>query len=268
MVNWKAPESTDRLIASLIVAHPGLKLDYRAMAIAFGQGASYDSIEGRFRRWRKMADELRGEVEARGISLTEFRGRNSLSGSSTPRTPRGPRNGVSKAGQSASSSRKDGRTVSTQKTPTRPMNNGSRASAIRGESLVQAIFVEDGSEEEQFKFKRESNEVVVHSGLATPVAESKDVIIVDSPVGGSALAAPRQLNPRLEKNARKTIVPDLPSISAGFEAGLPSSAGVGLSYLNYHTMDDMSQHLHGNLIGFDHLMDKVSSGSYIGGDVI
>ncbi|PYH77549.1 hypothetical protein BO82DRAFT_246753, partial [Aspergillus uvarum CBS 121591] len=153
MVNWKAPESTDRLLASLIVAHPGLKLDYKAMATAFGQGASYDSIEGRFRKWRKMADELRGELELRGINFTELRARNSSSGIMTPRTPRGPRNGVTKASQSVPSSsraRKDGRTIS-QKTPTRPAKSGSGTSGTHGGSLVQAIFVEDSTEEEDKK---------------------------------------------------------------------------------------------------------------------
>ena len=51
------------------------------MALMYGQGATYDAIEGRFRRFRRVADDLRAETESRGIDLS----------SSTPRTPRGAR---------------------------------------------------------------------------------------------------------------------------------------------------------------------------------
>ncbi|PYI30657.1 hypothetical protein BP00DRAFT_426365 [Aspergillus indologenus CBS 114.80] len=274
MVNWKAPESTDRLLASLIVAHPGLKLDYKAMATAFGQGASYDSIEGRFRKWRKMADELRGELELRGINFTELRARNSSSGIMSPRTPRGPRNGVTKASQSVPSSsraRKDGRTLS-QKTPTRPAKSGSSTRASHGGSLVQAIFVEDSTEEEDkkdLKFKRESSEAVPY-GLMTPGKEPDDLMIVDPPAGGGAgaLKSTRHGNTRSDKSAQKTLVPDLPTIS-GFEPrGHASSPSIDLNPSGLHPMDDIQQRLHGHVYAFDHLMDSVPSGSYLGGDVV
>ncbi|RAH67034.1 uncharacterized protein BO66DRAFT_355544 [Aspergillus aculeatinus CBS 121060] len=279
MVNWKAPESTDRLLASLIVAHPGLKLDYKAMATAFGQGASYDSIEGRFRKWRKMADELRGELDSRGINFTELRARNSSSGILTPRTPRGPRNGVTKASQptpSSSRARRDGRTIS-QKTPTRPAKGGSstRTPTSHGGSLVQAIFVEDSIEEEDKKdltFKRESSEAVPY-GLITPVKEPNDLMIVDSPAtggpGDTALATTRHGNARSDKRAQKALVPDLPIISGFEHGGHASSSSVGLHHSSgFHPMDDIQQRLHGHVFAFDHLLDSVPSGSYLGGDVV
>lgn len=49
------------------------------MALMYGQGATYDAIEGRFRRFRKIADDLRAEAQSRGVNIS----------SSTPRTPRG-----------------------------------------------------------------------------------------------------------------------------------------------------------------------------------
>lgn len=66
------------------------------MATMFGQGATYDAIEGRFRRYRKIADELRVEAQARGVDVSRA--------GAVPRTPRGPRNRVSKSTPSSSSS--------------------------------------------------------------------------------------------------------------------------------------------------------------------
>ncbi|KAI9931486.1 hypothetical protein ASPWEDRAFT_169669 [Aspergillus wentii DTO 134E9] len=90
MVNWKADDATDRLIAALIAAHPGLKIDYAAIAAMFGQDATYDAVEGRFRRYRKMADDLRSDARTRGIAIdAPSRSR----AAATPRTPRTPRTG-------------------------------------------------------------------------------------------------------------------------------------------------------------------------------
>ena len=64
----------------------------------FGQGATYDAIEGRFRRYRKIADELRSEAQARGVDISRA--------GAVPRTPRGPRSRVSKPTPSSSSSKR------------------------------------------------------------------------------------------------------------------------------------------------------------------
>lgn len=64
----------------------------------FGQGATYDAIEGRFRRYRKIADELRSEAHARGVDVSRA--------GAVPRTPRGPRSRVSKSTPSSSSSKR------------------------------------------------------------------------------------------------------------------------------------------------------------------
>lgn len=68
------------------------------MATMFGQGATYDAIEGRFRRYRKIADELRSEAHARGVDVSRA--------GAVPRTPRGPRSRVSKPTPSSSSSKR------------------------------------------------------------------------------------------------------------------------------------------------------------------
>ena len=122
MVNWKSAEAKDRLIASLFAGNPGLKvhfphrpqpmheqpdhmlthtllqLDYNSMATMFGQGASYDSVEHQFRRFRKLADEMKAEAQARGVDISRA--------GAVPRTPRGPRNRVSKSTPSSSSSKR------------------------------------------------------------------------------------------------------------------------------------------------------------------
>ncbi|RHZ72344.1 hypothetical protein CDV55_104374 [Aspergillus turcosus] len=205
MVNWKANESTDRLIAVLIAAHPGLKvstsspphklqahspqLEYQAMATLFGQGATYDAIEGRFRRYRKMADEVKAEALSKGI--TELpRGRNGTTGSSsgTPRTPRGPRGGITKPSSSSGTGRSRKSTVSqVLSTPTkRGRGGGSGNNNNNGMSFMEAIFLDDALSEEDTKMKSEAAEIltglvgnsaVVHdlTGASTPTASSASI---------------------------------------------------------------------------------------------
>ncbi|RPA99552.1 hypothetical protein L873DRAFT_890652 [Choiromyces venosus 120613-1] len=62
MVVWTA-ENCQRLLAALVSAHPELKLDYNAIAVLFGQGATYDSIAHRFRHIRAEAKTLRAQVK-------------------------------------------------------------------------------------------------------------------------------------------------------------------------------------------------------------
>ncbi|BCS18940.1 uncharacterized protein APUU_11768S [Aspergillus puulaauensis] len=69
MVNWKSGDSTNRLIAAIIAASPGNKIDYNAVAALFGQGATYDSIEGQCRKYRKMAEELRTDATKQRVSI-------------------------------------------------------------------------------------------------------------------------------------------------------------------------------------------------------
>ncbi|PYI03796.1 hypothetical protein BO78DRAFT_273652, partial [Aspergillus sclerotiicarbonarius CBS 121057] len=139
MVNWKLPESTDRLIAALIAAHPGLKIDYQTMATYFGQGATYDTMHGRFRRCHILAEELQRDTRERGVITDLPKARKlATSTTSTPRTPRGPRNGIQKA-SSLSSRGKPSVRPSNLVTPTR---NGPAARG--GGSAMEAILIEDG----------------------------------------------------------------------------------------------------------------------------
>ncbi|KKK18576.1 hypothetical protein ARAM_005725 [Aspergillus rambellii] len=190
MVNWKASENIDRLIAVLIAAHPNFKvpststmgaaaitgqsdifqLEYQAMATLFGQGATYDAIEGRFRKYRKMADELKAEAASRGI--TELpRGRNSSS--ATPRTPRGPRNGITKPSP-CSSTGKGRRDAS--RAVTSPTKRGVKK--VAGRSIMDAIFVDDRPvPEDEGKIKSEAAEIL--SGIGS--AGFPDVEIISPP---------------------------------------------------------------------------------------
>ncbi|PWY86889.1 hypothetical protein BO70DRAFT_360612 [Aspergillus heteromorphus CBS 117.55] len=136
MVNWKLPESTDRLFATLIAAHPSLKLDYHAMAAYFDQGATYDAIEGRLRKYRKLAEELRQNATERGITDVSIPKARSGSACSTPRTPRGPRNGIQKA---TPSSRKHN--ALRPSSLTSPSKNGMGQA---GRSVISAICLDDG----------------------------------------------------------------------------------------------------------------------------
>ncbi|RAL02416.1 uncharacterized protein BO80DRAFT_34294 [Aspergillus ibericus CBS 121593] len=139
MVNWKLPESTDRLIAALIAAHPGLKIDYQTMAIYFGHGATYDTMHGRLRRCHILAEELQKETQERGGLPDLPKGRKfAISTTSTPRTPRGPRNGIQKASSSSSRAKPFFRTSSSLVTPTR-----SGPTARNPGSAMEVILIDD-----------------------------------------------------------------------------------------------------------------------------
>ncbi|PLB45244.1 hypothetical protein P170DRAFT_277704 [Aspergillus steynii IBT 23096] len=174
MVNWKNMESTDRLFGALIAAHPGIKLDYQGMATYFGQGATYDAIEGRFRRYRKMADELKTEALERGITQVP-RGRGSAV--STPRTPRTGR-GITKNTPSTRS-RKD-TNLSNLTSPTR---RGAARSANRGTSSMDAICLDgDTSDDENKKADIKKDATNGTADILWGQSGVADVEIVSAPV--------------------------------------------------------------------------------------
>lgn len=61
------------------------QVDYKKVAFYFGQGATYDSIEGRFRIAKRMANTLKTEAEEEGRAMPTPR---SKSATSTPRKPK------------------------------------------------------------------------------------------------------------------------------------------------------------------------------------
>ncbi|KAL8676940.1 MAG: hypothetical protein Q9186_006595 [Xanthomendoza sp. 1 TL-2023] len=60
-VNWKDHKAFERLLAAMVAAQE-MKLDYRRIATMYGQDATYDSIEGRFRIIKKQAQTLLSEI--------------------------------------------------------------------------------------------------------------------------------------------------------------------------------------------------------------
>lgn len=117
-----------------------LQLDYNAIAAMYGRSATYDAVESRFRKFRKIADELRAEASKNGVTVPP-RGRNGASGPSTPRTPRarGPRNGVTKSSGSSgrSTAKLDAKLLGT------PTKIGGRT---LGQTMLDAIAVDTDSE--------------------------------------------------------------------------------------------------------------------------
>lgn len=116
------------------------------MAVYFGQGATYDAIEGRFRRFRKMAEEIKAEAAGRGITSLP-RGRNS-----GPRTPRTPGAGVSKSSSGRSTAR--GRNKGLAAVVDTPTKKGGRVQN-RGQSVMNAILVGDSASEDESNVKTE-----------------------------------------------------------------------------------------------------------------
>ncbi|PYH65441.1 uncharacterized protein BO88DRAFT_418553 [Aspergillus vadensis CBS 113365] len=192
MVNWKQAESADRLCAALVVAHPSLKLDYNAIAAYFGQGATYDAIQNRFRKVHTFADQLRQEAIERGITdIPVAKTRKSTTGSiasPAPRTPRMGRNGIQKPVSSSSSRRRPTpRTPANFITPTRSGTGSSKA----GQSIMDAISLEDDmldDEKTDLKptLKAESRSAQI-STTAGPASDESDVEIIEMPPSPPAI---------------------------------------------------------------------------------
>ncbi|GAD97992.1 hypothetical protein NFIA_022310 [Paecilomyces variotii No. 5] len=144
MVNWKSADATERLIGAIIAAHPSLKLDYSGMALMYGRGASYDSIEGQFRKYRKQAEQLKTEASANGVTLPP-RGRGNGGTPRTPRGPRGARNGVTKSTPSSSKGKTQQSNLDAKVlcTPSRKMGS-------RGQNAIEAIDLDDDSDMSMF----------------------------------------------------------------------------------------------------------------------
>jgi hypothetical protein len=62
-ITWTA-EKYQKLLSAVIAAHPQFKLNYREIAVYFGESATYDAIEGCFRPIKKRAAQLREEVQS------------------------------------------------------------------------------------------------------------------------------------------------------------------------------------------------------------
>lgn len=105
-----------------------LQLDYRKIATMYGQGATYDSIEGRFRIIRKEAAAMKAEIESGARPAAPPRNTNAGGGNSGTTTPKKPRTATKKDKTIA------GRvTKSNASTPSKKNTNGDVASAIKQE---------------------------------------------------------------------------------------------------------------------------------------
>ncbi|TKA73010.1 hypothetical protein B0A55_05215 [Friedmanniomyces simplex] len=58
--DWESAETWQRVVASIIAT--GVKLDLKAMATAYG--CTYDTLENRFRKIKKLAATLKEEVDS------------------------------------------------------------------------------------------------------------------------------------------------------------------------------------------------------------
>ncbi|KAL8940107.1 MAG: hypothetical protein Q9216_002988 [Gyalolechia sp. 2 TL-2023] len=80
-VNWKDPKAFERLLAAMVAAQE-MKLDYRKIATMYGEGATYDAIEGRFRIIKREAAKLLGEIESGARPAAPTRGSSNTAKSS------------------------------------------------------------------------------------------------------------------------------------------------------------------------------------------
>ena len=84
-IDWNSRESYQRLLAAVYAASPQ-NHNYRLIATMFGKGATYDAIEGRFRKIKTEAMKLQQEVKDE--KRPEAPARGSAGSSTTPRRRR------------------------------------------------------------------------------------------------------------------------------------------------------------------------------------
>ncbi|KAF1351728.1 hypothetical protein EJ07DRAFT_183613 [Lizonia empirigonia] len=84
-IQWKLPEAKDRLLST--VTGSTSNLDMNEVARLFGQGATYDAIEGQLRKAKKLANELKQEAAGRqGPALAASRSKKTKATASPAKT--------------------------------------------------------------------------------------------------------------------------------------------------------------------------------------
>ncbi|CAF9927663.1 MAG: hypothetical protein HETSPECPRED_006641 [Heterodermia speciosa] len=91
MPNWKTAESYQRLLAAM-VASQDLKLNFRQIAKYYGEGTTYNSIEGRFRIIKEQAKVLKAAVDNDEPSPAISYDNSGNGSESTPTKARGTKN--------------------------------------------------------------------------------------------------------------------------------------------------------------------------------
>ncbi|MCJ1416813.1 hypothetical protein MMC32_003151 [Xylographa parallela] len=133
MPNWQSVDAYKRLLAAILAAHPDKKLlDYRRIATYFGDGATYDSIEGQFRKIRGEAALMKQEVESGARAEAPARGTKSET-CDTPKKVRKPRNSPKKNDAVLS-----GR-ISKSKSLTPTKKRGTHANVVANANAVMGV---------------------------------------------------------------------------------------------------------------------------------
>ncbi|MCJ1462307.1 hypothetical protein MMC07_000907 [Pseudocyphellaria aurata] len=149
-IDWNNKDSFKRLLAAMVAAQD-MKLNYSKIAMMYGQGATYDAIEGHFRKIKKDAVQLREEQDIRVAGAPS---------SPTP-TPKKPRK--------------------KEKAETTPAVLGGRVKKSSASKRKKAIKVEmvdgeeDGDAEGETDVEAEAAIVESQIGLSAPVSYDTDV---------------------------------------------------------------------------------------------
>ena len=104
------------------------QLDYRKIATMYGQGATYDSIEGRFRIIRKEAAAMKAEIESGARPSAPPRNSNAGGSNAGPTTPKKAKTAIKK--EKTISGRV---TKSNASTPSKKNTKGNTANGIKQE---------------------------------------------------------------------------------------------------------------------------------------
>ena len=163
-VNWKEPDAFSRLLAAMVAAQdmkvvptpsftpPSLpltaglsQLDYRKIATYYGNNATYDSIEGRFRIIKREAAVLKAEIDSGSRPEAPPRGNNTPVG--TPKKPRSTNAGTPKVNDKTLSGRvnKNSTATPTKKSKVKAEEDGDYV----GSGVESFYSVENGGTEGQ-----------------------------------------------------------------------------------------------------------------------
>ncbi|KAF6238704.1 hypothetical protein HO173_003210 [Letharia columbiana] len=142
--NWKDPEAFTRLLAAMVAAQDmksfknnadfqfPARLPQDRVHVEYGNGATYDSIEGRFSIIKKEAVALKAEVDSG--ERPEAPARGTLSATVTPNKPK------STVGTPSKEKTIGGRVGKSNRTPTKKRGKGIKEEPQSGYGFIRIVF--------------------------------------------------------------------------------------------------------------------------------
>ncbi|KAE9982144.1 hypothetical protein BLS_006490 [Venturia inaequalis] len=70
-IDWKSPENNERLLTCVYawLQESNVTINHHRIAAHFGNGATYDAVQGNFRKFKQRIEDVKGGVEEAGVGV-------------------------------------------------------------------------------------------------------------------------------------------------------------------------------------------------------